>query len=214
MKQISLILFLFFFSAVSLFSQENKEKNMITGGTFGFSYDKNASSGNSQIVISPNRGEFTLTSFSVNPYLGKYLSPQVILGFSAGYNLNISKLGDDKFTDSAYSLGLFARFLLNPDQKLVFQIEPSTLFQYTTSKSDASFTGPDDKLKLLAGGIRAVPLLAYRLSPSVNLIGRFGSLQFLTGYWQFGTSDEKNNFTQFGLSFNSSTILFGVEVNL
>lgn len=218
MKNLILTLLTLLIPTLSLNAQDFVKKNIILGGTLGFSYSKNISGGNGQMVIAPNRGEFTETSFSINPYVGKYLSNKFILGIDAGYAIDVIKIPvsnqDDKAMNHAYTVGIFARYLINPGQKLIFQIEPSAIFQYTSVGSFSSFPSINDKDKIVVGGFRATPILSYSISSKINLIGRFGSLQFLTGYWQFSGSNDKNDFSQFGFLLDSTTISFGVEANL
>ncbi|MEZ4952959.1 MAG: hypothetical protein R2825_05230 [Saprospiraceae bacterium] len=218
MKNLILTVFTLFISSLFLNAQDTNKKNIILGGTLGFNYSKSISGGNGQMVIAPNRGEFTETSFSINPYIGKYLSNKFILGIDAGYAIDVLKIPfsnrDDKATNHAYTVGIFGRYLINPDQKLIFQIEPSAIFQYTSIGSFSSFPSINDRDKIVVGGFLATPILSYSISPKINLIGRFGSLQFLVGYWQLSGSNDKNDFSQFGLLLDSTTISFGVEANL
>lgn len=218
MKNLTLIVTVFLTSILSINAQDSNKKNIILGGTIGFNYSKSISGGNGQIVIAPNRGEFSETSFTINPYVGKYLSDKFILGINAGYSMEAIKLPlsnqNDKATNHAYTVGIFGRYLINPDQKLIFQIEPSTIFQYTSIGSFSSFSSVNDRDKLVVGGVRVTPILSYSISPKINLIGRFGSLQFIAGYWQLSGSNDKNDFSQFGLLLDSTTISFGVEANL
>ncbi|MCB9340373.1 MAG: hypothetical protein H6577_19800 [Lewinellaceae bacterium] len=215
--QLQFTFLLFLFVQVLKAQDENPPRYIIGGGLRIF-VSNNISSDDTQINIAPNKGEYVETGFAIAPYAGKYLTQRQIFGLVVGYELTINKpnsLSNEKYTANAISTGVFYRYLLNPGNKLVVQIEPSILFQYQTAgyKSDNL---PNNNLNLnaLVGRIEISPLISYALSDKLNLVGRFGALQFLTGYWDYGGGNDKQTFSHFSTNLNLSYLQLRLEVKL
>mgnify|MGYP001191769394 CR=1 FL=1 len=216
MKQAIISAWLLLASTTVLFAQDTSPKSFLVGGSLRIISSNN----NNNITVNgvpASNSEGRQFGFSINPYSGKYLNDKWIIGLGLGLEWEYSKSvglisgNESTITRMGISPYFFARYLLNPGDKLVVQLSPSASFNYAEIVSDS---GSNVKTTLYSAGIGIGPLFSYSLSDRVNLIGSFGSLSFLTGTSNVKESGSKSNFNNFNLNLNIRSIGMGLEINL
>lgn len=201
--------------------------NWIAGGSISFSMQHNAQPFTllpyiGQVRIVSNSDDARGTRFSFSPYIGKDLSANWNLGLQLQYGMNRYKaedvndfLGlldtfDVKRNENAYSIGLFSRYMFNPNSKFVFFLQPYASYSFVDQVEwrEEVIT---DELESYAISIGASGGVLYNISDRWRLTSRIGLLNFVTGKWTDNESDESNTFSSFGASLSLSSLNLGFE---
>ncbi len=220
---IFIILFLF---TQSLFAQEDaRNYNYIAGGTMNFLYQKNAYPLSSIAIYSSiggiysgNTDDLSNLSFTIQPYIGKVLSRNWILGLQTDYRMgryrveNLSSSLADGLWRNANQIGggLFARYTFNPAQKFNFYLQPSALFQHLYEKSQYDFQ-PIQKARVNYFALNSNLGMLYAINEQFNINLRMGVLSFVAGYWERKDIGTSNNFASFNTNLRFSNLSFGME---
>jgi len=203
--------------------------NWIAGGSFSFSLQQNAQPislipfiGQVHIITS-NRDDIRNTYFSFSPYVGKEVSANWIMGLQLQYTINRYRANDvvtDFFgqldtidyvqNENAYTIGLFGRYMFNPESKFVFFLQPYANYSFVDEqnfRNDVITSGLDS----YAIGVGTSGGILYNISDQWRLTSRIGLFGFSTGKWTDTESDESNTFSSFGASLSLSSLNLGFE---
>ncbi|MBK8501932.1 MAG: autotransporter outer membrane beta-barrel domain-containing protein [Saprospiraceae bacterium] len=200
-----------------LYSQD-QVKNWIVGGALG--YDHSTVDGLKADPGSFNNGVKTASDeILFQPYFGKALNTRWIAGFITRYSLRTSN--SDFYEDNRTSkstthnggLGVFARYLVNPDHKLAFYIEPSVLAELaeTKLKERGDVTGT---INTASFAINVTPVVTYPLSDSFHFVGKFNPVGFEFGSFKTDDQSGKTKFSDFNGILTLNGIQVGVECRL
>lgn len=213
-------------------AQENSLPNSwIAGGGLSFTMQQN----DAPTVLSSSNGSFAFlygssaeesknTTFRFSPYIGKEVSPHWVFGLQARYgirrfrasdvlyNLSIgqSDTVDVKRNENHYGIGLFGRYVFNPDNQFVFYVQPGINYlvtDYVAFVDDIQ----DGKFESNSFDIGASIGALYELSESFRLTANLGVLEYSTGHWQDTETEEESNFSSFTTAINLSSLFFGFE---
>ncbi len=216
-------------SAQSMTAQETTPTtNWIAGGSLGFSIQQNAPRNTffplvGQVrFVSSSSQDSRNTYFSFSPYVGKELSANWILGLQLQYTMSryrsddvIDFLGQlDTFdyaqNENAYTIGLFGRYMFNPESRFVFFLQPYANYSFVDEVqwNDDVITDELDSYAISLGTSGGV---LYNISERWRLTSRIGLLGFTTGKWTDPESDESNTFSSFGASLSLSSLNLGFE---
>jgi hypothetical protein len=226
--KLNYLLVIILLSAQSMTAQETTPAtNWIAGGSFSFAVQQNAQPFTlfpsiGQVRIISNTDDASATSFSFSPYIGKEVSAKWVLGLQLQYNMSrytsedvTSILGqqdtfDLKQNENAYAIGLFGRYMFNPESKFVFFLQPYANYSFVDEVQwrDEVIT---DELDSYAISVGASGGVLYNISDRWRLTSRIGLLTFVTGKWTDTDSDESNTFSSFGASLNLSNLNLGFE---
>ena len=198
-----------------LYSQEAEKPNWMFGGIVGYSNEH-------KIPYSISGSDYSIgeesqhTTFILQPYLGRIVNHRWIVGIKSRYTYSIDKYDiSTAFTSSAKthtgSIGPFARFLINPQNKLVFQIEPCYFLNFGETAL-AHAEGDVDKIRTLSHSWAISPLATYAVAPRIVLAVRFSAVRYETGYWKIIGSSEKNNFDNLDINLNINKLQMGVAL--
>lgn len=188
-----------------------QEAAWLLGGSIG--YDR---SSNTVLYPSADR-ETSQSQISIRPYLGKRLNERWIAGLTLGYSFisNNLDLEEDNKTEKTRvqsgSVGVFARYGFNPGHKLLFQIEPSLLF----NRGQTTIKVRNDEIYNASNTSFAVgidPMVSYEMSTKVNLIGRLNGVSYEVGTWTLKGDSAKTNFSVFNGTLNLLGIQIGAEI--
>lgn len=112
------------------------------------------------------------------------------------------------------SFGLFSRAAITSTGKsIVLYFEPSVLFNFgnTIIRERGSEVS---RVTRTSYAMAVDPVMIYRLSPSVNLIGRFSGLGYEIGTWKTAGNSSKMGFSRFSGTFDLTSVKIGLELML
>jgi hypothetical protein len=226
-KLLALFVTLAYCTSYTTAQEMDISKAWIAGGSLSFAVQQNAQPFTllpfiGQIRIVSNDDDARSTNFSFSPYIGKELNANWILGLQLQYTMNryssedvIDFLGqqdtfDVKQKENAYTIGLFGRYMFNPESKFVFFLQPSASYSFVDEVQwrDDVIT---DELESYAISVGASGGVLYNISDRWRLTSRIGLLNFVTGKWTDNESDESNTFSSFGATFSLSSLNLGFE---
>jgi hypothetical protein len=162
-----------------------------------------------------NRIKTSSDFFLFQPYFGKNLNERWIAGLITNYSLQIinSEFYEDnrtgKSTTHSGGLGIFARYLLNPDHNLEFHLEPSVVVDLAERKlrvhGDVTNT-----MNTASLSINMTPVITYALGDSFNFVGKFNPFGF-----EFGTiiTDDQSGKTKFS-DIHGVVALSGIQLGV
>ena len=226
MKRTFLCLVTLFF-ALHLSAQEEIHRNkFIIGGNIYFYKQKN-NTPDTYLYIFYNQYEYTTTTLSLNPYIGRELNEHLLFGFQVKYNKSkrviteqtnmFFSIGDIESKGSG--LGIFSRYVFNPQSKIQFFLHGSLGYNRLSKEEDAnSFQGKiEEKSTYLDAGLRGGLLV--HIANSFYLTGNFGHIFYKEGENELlaediNTGSKKtttSKFSTFAASFNASTVSIGLE---
>lgn len=203
-------------------------KNLVAGGYLSFNTQHNtipipliSIASIPGYIYSSRDSELTDTYFNFTSYIGKEVSPHWLLGTQLVYAMerykafDVETFGqtdtvDIRRKDNQYGLGLFGRFMINPESKFIAFIQPYLNFSYVSERDfiDEVQTGGQNTYSFSLGTSGGV---LYEISDHFRLTSRIGVLGFTAGHWEDTESDEGNNFASFGTTLNFSSLSFGFE---
>lgn len=227
MKLNFLVVIILLSSQILTAQETTPPTNWIAGGSVSFALQQNAQPFTlfpfiGQVRIVSNSDDARSTYFSFSPYAGKELSANWIMGLQLQYTMRryrsddvISILGqvdtfDVKQNEDAYTIGLFGRYMFNPESKFVFFLQPYANYSFVDEMQwrDEVIT---DELESYAISIGTSGGVLYNISDRWRLTSRIGLLSFVTGKWTDNESDESNTFSSFGASLSLSSLNLGFE---
>ncbi len=187
-------------SSLLLFATTGLFAQIFVGGSVGFNTTGGKiENGNTSV------DKVTLTSFSLAPKAGIFLSEKLAVGAILGFNLQSEKTpGTPEEIDRTTTFGLtpFARYYAFSLNKLSVFAQGNLGFSYGVEKNkvgSTTTTGP----KTTTIGISAFPGISYKLTEKVELEAVIGGLNL-----NFNRVSVKNNNT------TNITNTFGVGANL
>lgn len=210
-----LVTVLLFFLSVCTFSQESAKPHWMFGGILGYSSGENTpyTISNAGLVLG---SESSHTQFTFQPYLGRLINNRWIAGVKSKYVYQFDKynlLSDTRSTAKTHtgSVGLFARYKLNPQNKLVFQLEPC----YFLNFGEATLIhaeGDSERIQTFSNSWSLSPMATYAVAPRIVLAVRFSAIRYETGYWQMEDVSEKHGFSDFDFNLNINKLQMGVAL--
>jgi len=229
MKKLILAILLFSIFQVSNAQEEETINKYVVGGSFNFISQNNtfplgAFSITSVVggVFSTSTSESKNTSFSLTPYIGKEINAHWLAGLQFDYgsssytverNLFSPSGGEFKRTTNQLGFGLFARYMVNPKNKVVFFLQPATEYNTLTDKEFLDNLERDEE-KATFFEAKVDLGIVYNVSDNVRLLLRNGGLLFISGKWEDTDSEEERDFSSFSTTLNLSNVFFGVELRL
>lgn len=215
-------------SAITIAQDSAVQKSWVTGGSMSFSMQQNTQPISLLPFIGPvrilsaNSDDIRNSYFSFSPYIGKEVSANWILGLQLQYAMSRYKaedvvefLGqidtfDVKQNENAYTIGVFARVMFNPESRFVFFLQPYANYSFVDEEYIRDGV-VSDRLETYAISIGASGGVLYNISDRWRLTSRIGLLGFHTGKWTDTVTDESNTFSSFGASLNLSSLNLGFE---
>ena len=213
-------------------AQESTNPNAwIAGGGFSFNVQQNEAptvlynfTGNLTFIYGSASDDSRNINFRFAPYIGKEVSPHWVVGVQAECGLGRFKADDVVYTvfpgqndtvdikrnANEYGIGLFGRYMFNPDNQFVFYIQPGINY-FFTNRVELLNDVEDDRIETSSFEVGASLGALYELSEKFRLTARLGGLGFVVGHWKNAENGDKNNFSNFSTSVNLSAIFFGFE---
>ncbi len=230
MKKIRLIELLFIFCH-TLKSQETLiENKYILGGSINFQVQNNTYplsilSLNSGIggIYTNGVSDSKNTSYSISPYIGKEISPGLIIGVHLDYQIgkyksDVTEFGQPNFINykrnsSEIGFGLFTRHILNPGQQFNLFIQPYIDYHLLNEEvlQDSELT-QEQKASYFKLGAGAG--LLYNINKKIRANLRIGGINYINGKWEILNTTTKKDFSSFGTNINLSSLYFGFELRL
>ena len=228
MKLVTSFAVLLLFTHILSAQATDDTKDLVAGGYLSFSTQNNAIpfslisiNGSPGYLYSNSNADLKDTYFNITPYIGKELSTRWLLGIQMVYAMERYKAFDVEVfgqsntvdirrNDNQYGLGLFGRYLINPDNKFIAFIQPHLNFSYVTGEDfqDETQTGGQNTYSFNLGTSGGV---FYEISERFRLMTKIGVLGFMAGHWQDTESDEEKNFSSFATTLNFSNFSLGFE---
>ncbi len=219
-----LFIFLLFFTSISFYSQDNSDKKIVFGGSLNLSTDnfnseQNAANTGTAIYLNSSKW----TRFSINPYIGYEVSPQVLLGIGFGFEQQTTSQSSTppnsstqsyNLVNNGYSFMVFSRFLLNPENDFKFYLSPQVSYffgndQHLVSSILVDTSIKDNEISSFFGGIDFGFL--YKLGDKYNLLVDAGSVYYNKGTRKAKGREHTTKFDSFQFDFKLSNITFGIE---
>ena len=231
MKYILISLMTFFFSNTLLSQDEVESNDWVLGGSFSFS------SQNGYIpflgllprpvgggIFSSSSYDVTYKTLSFNPYFGKQLNKNALLGVSFIVSsiqtdregLGLSGSGETfqfESQDKWLGFGIFYRQSKSLVQDLSIYVEPYANYNFGNGSTsvDSEETGTEDsqffKLGVSAG-------FMYQFGSKLRATLNVAALEYINGSWESddGFETESADFNSFGMRTNLSSIRLGFEI--
>jgi|GEM_PF-4689778 len=158
---------------------------------------------------------------SINPYFAYRLGSHWALGFQGSleylnFSYYIRSQSEDLYTStSTYSVGLFDRYYVGTDNALQFFLESGAVYSRSESNSEDQFFifSPYKSSKEFTAYLS--PGITWSVSKRINLIGRFGKLNYTKGN---GTPrqalESSTNYDYLNLQLNGKTLFLGAELKI
>jgi hypothetical protein len=199
----------------------------VAGGYLSFNTQNNATPfplvgiiGPGSIYIRSN-DDIKNTYFNFAPYIGKEVSFRWLLGIQLGYAMERYKAFDVEIfgqpytvdirqNENQYGIGVFGRYLINPENKFMAFIQPYLNYTYASEANfqDETQTGGRNTNAFSLGTSAGV---LYDISEHFRITTRIGLLGFTAGHWQDTETDESSDFNSFATTLNFSSLSFGFE---
>lgn len=229
MKAIFPTILLSCFSLVHGFAQFSEEPvkepktGFFIGGSVNFSQSENLRPSffiDGIGIVGGSNENSKNSSYSLRPIAGYQLNNHWILGLE--FLLSHFKTENDSPANGFFlqkntrnSLGIFMRYLINPNSK--FQVFVSPYFRKSFEKSTLSFNtiDPSEFNSELSSNDIGISLGAqYEISPWLRLNVNVGGLDFKFGKKTndpFNFEPGESDFNSFAFNFNGGSIFFGAE---
>jgi len=167
------------------------------------------------------------TTFRFNPYFGKELNPNWILGLELNYAHQNYKAKDTPVVtqppnvqtrdfnqkSNQIGIGIFGRYTINPQNNFNFFLEPSINYHFFGEES----TFDDDLFQEETAGFIEVGAgvgVLYQVNDLLRITLRSGGLRYINGNWEIKDSDISKDFSSFSGNLSLSNLSFGVEFRL
>jgi len=231
MKKLSLIILLFsIFQGLNAQEEENSNKYVL-GGSINFlsqsnSYPFSAFSINSGIggLYSNSTNDIKNSIFAITPYFGKEINSHWLAGLQLDYRrgnykaessfvIGQSVTGEFERKSNQIGFGVFTRYMVNPENKVIFFIQPSV--EYNILKEDEFFDSAlNQEEKATYFEARVNLGIVYNINDKVRATLRTGGLLFVSGKWEVLDTDIENDFTSFSANLNLTNVSFGFELRI
>lgn len=224
-----ILLFISFFILFQVRSQaiENNKKRFMGAG-LGIYYQKNNipfeayNTNTNNVVIYSTNGTSDTKYFNGSIFLsgGKQVEPYSAFGgfISYGWEKNsyegfvlspTTSLVLIEETVQNYGIGIFARYILNPENLLQIYLQPS--FSYRRNNNTREGSGINNtEIRINTLELSAPIGFLYQLNESIRLQMSIGSFYLLFGNWNNLTGSAETFFAA-GTSLQSSSIRIGAE---
>lgn len=232
MKKITILTFILFIFNYSFAQEETTTDNkFVLGGSISISTQNNylpisslGSVNSIGTIYSNNTDDFSSSSLSFSPYLGKEINKNVIIGVQLNFRgtssetKDVEQFGQTETVDferktSRLGFGAFTRYIFNPEQKLNFFLQPYVL--YNTSKQENyidAVINYEEQANYINVGVSIGGL--YAINDKIRATLRAGLINYVNGSWEVDNSGTKTNFNALSANLNLSSIAFGFEVRL
>ncbi|TVQ41873.1 MAG: hypothetical protein EA362_14145 [Saprospirales bacterium] len=223
MKKLSFIVLLFAIFQLATAQETEISDKFILGGSVNFSISNNANPAGVGFILTPTN-ESKSTFFGFAPYIGKEISPKLIVGLGIDFGMGRTTTknasffpspgsGEVKRNSNQIGFGVFSRHVANPDNQLSFYLQPYIQYFISNQKefqnSNLTREAITNFLELGSGlG------LMYNINDQLRATLRSGGLSYINGSWEVKDTDLGNDFSSFGLNLNLSNIFFGLEIRL
>lgn len=230
MKVLTLLIACLLFSQYSHAQNELPTRDYVLGGGLSFRVQSNYIPPYSNSIpnvipyFSGRLGDSKNTAFSISPYAGKIMSPSWLLGLQFDFRTETNKYtsaisfpqpdtADIKQTSNLFGIGVFGRYSINPENRLVLYLQPYLRYQNVLGNDyrDSDLT---QKSNIYYIDIGIGTGLLYNITELLNATVRVGSLSYVVGKWNVEDSDQGDSFSTFGLNLNLASILLGIEFKL
>ena len=212
------------------FAQESFNKSTVLGGNLNFSTRN--SSADLPMQFSPVlptgvtslSQEIRLTNFSINPYLGREISPNFMFGFRLNYEWIKTRSEVLEFDPlSSFVLpavitnrhqiggGVFARFIFAPYSTIHFFIQPAVNYGYTTTIPSISSEMPMQGQVITAS---ISPGIGYNINQRWRLIALLTGARYSYMNERVPLTNQTNTSSQFDFLVNLSGFQLGAELRL
>lgn len=228
MKKIFLLILMLSLFQVVNAQNETKPNAYIVGGSINFLIQNNyypiSSLGiNAGIgtVFSNSTNDIKNTTFAITPYFGKELNNRFLVGFNINYRMSNNLIEDAtifnepgvvdiKRNSNSLGVGLFNRYIINPENVINFYLRPYISYTFSNDKEfHNSSLIEETRTQFIGLGIGAGML--YEINDKFSAIMRFGQLNYTNGKWHVVDSEKEKSFNSLGANFNLSTVYFGFE---
>jgi hypothetical protein len=197
------------------YTQENPSFNQFfLGGSFGFSTQKNTPS------LFGNSNENSQTSLSVNPYFGKILTEQWMAGIQLFYGFSRiesentllvpPRIVQSETNENEFGLGIFARYIVNPNQSLKLMLQPDLSFNLRNSER-LNNSRVVSETEIWNFRIRIQPGLLYQFNKKWRGLVFLGNMTYSFGELRDGQNDNQMEYSSFQTNFNLAALRIGVE---
>lgn len=213
-------------------AQENSGANKyILGGGVNFLSQKNAypltgTFGPSGLggVFSGNSDPIQFLTLGISPYFGKSLGEHWVIGLQSSYSYTrfkrevfiLPSQAEAELVEksNAFGLGIFARYAVNPGDRLQLFAQPSVGYNLLTGKvfDENEELVNEEKADFLRAG--AGLGLLFELNDNWRLLINTGVIEYLNGKSEDVDAEESRSFSSFATSLNLTNIRFGVELKL
>ena len=230
MKKLTILcLIIFSFQWVNAQDEEPSNNKFVIGGSLNLLSQENTfpfttfsiSSGIGGI-FSNTTSETTNSVFSISPYFGKEINPNWLIGVeldfrTANYETETTifisqpETGIYKRESSQFGVGLFARYMVNPADKVVFFLQPGV--EYNSLGEDEFFNGEligERKVNYIESRVNLG--IVYNVNDKVRVLLRSGGLLYVNGKSENETNGDEKDFSSFSANLNLRNTAFGVEL--
>ncbi|MEZ4911091.1 MAG: hypothetical protein R2774_09530 [Saprospiraceae bacterium] len=204
---------------------------VILGGSINFLTQNNTYPLSGTFIITGLRGIYSNntnntrnTTFTISPYIGKEINPNLIVGLQFDYGIDRYKAEDVyifgqpdsvdiKNNSNQIGFGIFTRHILNPDGKFNFYIQPYLEYNLLSEEDiqDANVI-QERKANYLEVGVGLGML--YNINSKIRATLKTGGINYVNGSWEIKNTDTSKKFSSFGTNLNLSTIYFGLEIRI
>ena len=209
-------IFLFILSSQLVFAQQSDfDTYRILGGSIRF-YNTVSDAPNGNVIDSKR------LNFSASPYFGKQIKSNLMIGlrldgslYKRKGKLLYSSPSGESFRNFenmrfGFSMEVFARTYLNPDNKLKFYLEPHFSVGRYKSEGRTNLAITDSDIsQSVSLGVRSG--LMYPLNEKFNLILNGGRMYYRSTKRTNMVTDESDKNKDFNFSYGLSTISYGLE---
>ncbi len=204
-------------------AEESKNVQFFFGGSVNFSSTENSSS---QIFINgfigpSNSNGFESTTYAISPTVGTQLNKNWILGLALGlYNSHITYRNSviESYESSSISFIAFARYIVNPKNKIKVYVNPyydrtyfDSVYNFTTSNLNTSSLGKNTEERFTFGvSFGALYEITDWLRATTNVGGFYYSTGTILDTDSNGVENEMKLNSK-GLNLQATSLSFGIE---
>lgn len=205
MKTLSVILTVLFIFSINNFAQNKEGKITLSGGLNFNSYTEKTD---------PASNENTMSSFTLKPSFGYYISNTMKLGLGINYTSETDEMKPasgtavtDKF--SMFVINPYARFYTKASEKLDLFLQANVELGFGNYDNNNGA----NKGKLSSLNVYLTPGIEYMVSQRISFDVSVGSLGYFSSTREpDGSPTVKNLNSNFGLNFDLSSVAIGLNV--
>lgn len=214
------IIFTLHINAQHVTEEMSSGNEFFIGGSMNFSYNNNFTYPASMLFpgIHLSSPDNKTTSFGISPEVGMQLNNHWALGLDLGYQYMKTELFPPPFSPykntsykaNNYLLGIFTRYVFNPQNSFNFFIAPKLAYSSILGKSFQSDVLVNT-LKSSSFGADLGLGVIYEINENISILGEVGAMSFKTGKAHSDSPELEKMFTHFGFDFSPSSIFIGIE---